>query len=51
MSSGHANREVAQELFLSPKTVEYHLTRVYKKLGIRNRMELAEALKKYSHDA
>lgn len=51
VSSGHANREVAQELFLSPKTVEYHLTRVYKKLGIRNRMELAEALKKYSHDA
>ncbi|ANE04631.1 helix-turn-helix transcriptional regulator [Corynebacterium crudilactis] len=49
VASGHSNREVAQELFLSPKTVEYHLTRVYKKLGIRNRMELAEALKRYSH--
>ncbi|MCK2199219.1 helix-turn-helix transcriptional regulator [Corynebacterium callunae] len=49
VSTGHSNREVAMELFLSPKTVEYHLTRVYKKLGIRNRMELVEALNKYSH--
>ena len=51
VASGNSNREVAQELFLSPKTVEYHLTRVYKKLRIRNRMELSEALKKYSQHA
>lgn len=50
VAGGHSNREVAHELFLSPKTVEYHLTRVYRKLGVRRRMELGDALKKYSHD-
>ncbi|ALC06565.1 LuxR family transcriptional regulator [Corynebacterium deserti GIMN1.010] len=51
VATGHSNREVANELFLSPKTVEYHLTRVYKKLGIRNRIELSDALAKYSHSS
>ena len=36
-----SNREVAAELFISAKTVQYHLTRVYAKLGIRSRAELA----------
>jgi len=31
-------------VFLSPKTVEYHLSHVYRKLGIRSRQELREAL-------
>jgi hypothetical protein len=34
----------AAELFLSPKTVEYHLGRAYRKLGVRGRTELAVAL-------
>ena len=38
--SGLTNREVASELFISPKTVEANLARVYKKLGIRSRAEL-----------
>jgi DNA-binding CsgD family transcriptional regulator len=38
--SGRTNREVAQELFMSPKTVGVNLTRVYRKLGIRSRAEL-----------
>ena len=36
IADGASNREAAAELFLSPKTVEYHLTRV-PKLGIRTR--------------
>ena len=35
------NREVGTELFVSTKTVQYHLTRIYSKLGIRSRGELA----------
>ncbi|MDQ4114738.1 MAG: LuxR C-terminal-related transcriptional regulator, partial [Actinomycetota bacterium] len=42
--SGRSNRDIAQELFVSPKTVENHLGRVYSKLGIGNRRELAGAL-------
>lgn len=41
VARGMSNREVAAELFLSTKTVQYHLTRVYAKLGIRSRSELA----------
>ncbi len=44
VAEGASNREVAQELFLSSKTIEYHLTRVYRKLGIRTRSELPRAL-------
>lgn len=51
VAEGNSNREVAHELFLSPKTVEYHLTRVYKKLQIRSRMELGDALRKYQADS
>lgn len=42
--AGRTNRDIAQELFVSPKTVENHLGRVYSKLGIGNRRELAGAL-------
>ncbi|WP_218019759.1 helix-turn-helix transcriptional regulator [Rhodococcoides yunnanense] len=41
VSTGLTNREVAAELYLSVKTVQFHLTRVYSKLGIRSRAELA----------
>lgn len=41
VSRGLSNREVAAELYVSPKTVQYHLTRIYAKLGIRSRSELA----------
>lgn len=42
LASGRTTREAAAALFLSPKTVEYHLRHVYWKLGIRSRQELAE---------
>lgn len=41
VARGMTNREVASELFVSTKTVQYHLTRIYTKLGIRSRGELA----------
>ena len=41
VSRGMTNREVAANLYLSMKTVQYHLTRIYAKLGVRSRTELA----------
>jgi DNA-binding CsgD family transcriptional regulator len=41
VASGKTNREVAKELFLTVNTVESNLTRVYRKLGVRSRTELA----------
>lgn len=43
-ADGKTNREIAAELFVTPKTVENHLTRVYAKLGIGSRRELGAAL-------
>ena len=44
VSQGLSNREVAAALFVSPKTVEYHLSNVYRKRGLRSRSELARAM-------
>ncbi|MDX8049609.1 AAA family ATPase [Lentzea sp. BCCO 10_0798] len=44
LAEGKTTREVAAALFLSPKTIEYHLRKVYTKLGIRSRAELAGRL-------
>ena len=43
-AQGLSNRDVAQTLFVTAKTVETHLGHVYGKLGIRSRRELADAL-------
>jgi DNA-binding CsgD family transcriptional regulator len=40
VAEGATNREVAARLFVSPKTIEYHLGRIYRKLGIGSRSEL-----------
>jgi DNA-binding CsgD family transcriptional regulator len=44
VAAGRTNREVAAELFLGERTVESHLSRVYTKLGVRSRTELARRL-------
>ena len=41
VAEGLPNREVAAALFVTPKTVEFHLRNVFRKLGIRSRAELA----------
>jgi DNA-binding CsgD family transcriptional regulator len=43
-ADGAANKLIAQSLFVTPKTVELHLSSAYRKLGIRSRRELAAAL-------
>jgi DNA-binding CsgD family transcriptional regulator len=48
VAAGRTNREVAGELFMSPKTVEAHLSRIYRKLGLRSRAELAHILTRRS---
>jgi DNA-binding NarL/FixJ family response regulator len=41
---GRTNEEVGERLFLSPKTVEWSLTKIYRKLRVRSRTELAARL-------
>ena len=41
---GRTNKEIAAELFLSEKTVESHMSRLFGKLGVRSRAEVAKAV-------
>jgi ATP/maltotriose-dependent transcriptional regulator MalT len=43
VADGASNREAAARLFVSEKTVEFHLGNVYRKLGVRSRVHLARA--------
>ena len=44
-AKGLSNREIAAALFLSPKTIERHLSSVYRKRGFRSRTELAASFR------
>lgn len=44
VAEGRTNRQVAEELYVSVKTVEHHLSRIYAKLGVRSRVQMAAAL-------
>jgi DNA-binding NarL/FixJ family response regulator len=43
-ATGRTNRQIAQELFVTPKTVEVHLSSCYRKLGVTRRDQLRHAL-------
>jgi len=45
VAGGSSNREVAEALVVSPKTVERHVTNILAKLGLRNRTELASVVR------
>ena len=42
ISAGSTNREIAQQLYLSPHTVKEHTSALYRKLGARNRAEAVQ---------
>jgi two-component system nitrate/nitrite response regulator NarL len=46
VADGHSNRDIAEALGLSEKTVKYHLTNLFRKLKVKSRLELAVLLQK-----
>jgi DNA-binding CsgD family transcriptional regulator/tetratricopeptide (TPR) repeat protein len=48
VADGRTNREVAEQLVLSPKTIEAHLRNIYAKLGVRSRVELAREAERHA---
>ena len=51
VAEGRTTRETAAALFLSPKTIEYHLHNIYRKLAIRSRRELIGAITRHPEPA
>jgi DNA-binding NarL/FixJ family response regulator len=43
-AAGATNRQIAEELFITVRTVEFHLTNVYRRIGVRKRSALADVV-------
>ena len=51
IAAGHSTKQVASDLFVSPRTVEFHLNSVFRKLRVRNRAALLRELARRSATA
>ena len=45
LTAGHTNREIGQQLFISPKTASVHVTNILRKLAVRDRVQAAAAVR------
>jgi DNA-binding CsgD family transcriptional regulator len=50
-AEGATNQDIAEQLFISSATVEYHLSKIYRKFGIRSRAQLANVLRSFPSDS